>query len=126
MANSKIVSLDDYHKGFKPLDQFNFHHTLSDRKGINLVLFKKESCSSCAYWYKLLLNYQRANPQTCLYLVDVELDQALANEFDLFHLPVIQIYKDGDYYGEVQCEAGHGNVSECVQKALSQPPQEHP
>jgi thioredoxin-like negative regulator of GroEL len=126
MEKSNVIQLDQFHSGFKPLDQFTFHHTLLETKGISLVLFYKSACNSCAYWRKVLLDYQRSNRHIRLFDADLELDPGLAQEFDIFHLPAMQIYKDGDYYGEVQCEAEHGNVSACIKKALSQPPQELP
>lgn len=126
MNKNNVVQLSDFHNGFKPLDQFSFHHTLSDTTGISLVLFYKHSCSSCAYWRKVLLEYQRENRHIRLFDVDLEVDPGLAEEFDIFHLPAMHIYKDGDYYGEVQCEAGRGNIDNCLKTALSQPPQDHP
>ncbi|MDH5546537.1 MAG: thioredoxin family protein [Gammaproteobacteria bacterium] len=126
MTSSKIIKLGDYHKGYKPLDQFTFHHILSEAPGTSVILFWKKSCSSCAYWRKLLLEFQQQNRNIRLFDVDVELDPGLAEEHEIFHLPAIYVYRDGDYYGEVQCEAHLGNLQECLNRALSQPPQEMP
>ncbi|MDH5218346.1 MAG: thioredoxin family protein [Gammaproteobacteria bacterium] len=126
MNKSNIINLNEFHSGFKSLDQFEFHHTLSEAMGISLVLFFKHSCSSCAYWRKVLLEYQQNNRHIRLYEVDLEIDPGLAQEFYIFHLPAMQIYKDGDYYGEIQCEASQGNINDCLSKALSRPPQDHP
>jgi len=123
---SKIFKIDDFRAGFLPLDQFEFHHRLAETDGIALVLFYKQSCSSCEFWHTLLLKYQSEHKPIKLFSVDVERDSGLANEYEIFHLPVIHLYKNGHFHCDIQCEAAMDTLETCIEKALSNPAQDLP
>lgn len=108
------------------LDQFNFHDTLADASGVSIVLFTKPGCSSCGKWRHLLQSYVKKNLDTRIFEVDSSKDQALAQEFELFHLPSIHLFRDGDYFGELQCEAREELLGQAIKAALAQPAQDMP
>ncbi len=111
---------------FDSLNQFNFHDTLADADGVSIVLFTKPGCSSCGKWRELLQNYVRKHLDTRLFEVDASADQALAQEFELFHLPSIHLFRNGEYFGELQCEARETVLGAALQDALARPPQDMP
>ena len=112
--------------GLLPLDQFNFHQTLSVTRGVSLVFFTSQACSSCRLWRHLLSHYRQQDPDLTLYEVDAQRDMALTREFEVFHLPALFLYRDGDFHGNLQCEARIENLALAIQAALAAPAQELP
>lgn len=108
------------------LNQFDFHHTLEARRGLSIVFFSSASCASCSFWKQLLGKYQASHPGTVVYEVDAKQDQALAEEFSLFHLPALFLYSDGAFHAELQCEAHFEKLDTAINDALRNPAQEAP
>ena len=88
----------------KRLDEFSFHPFISDSKGIVLLFFTGPHCASCHHLRDLL----EQEPQTFIKFfgdfqaVEVKADKAtaLVNEFNVFHLPSLFLYKDGEFHCE--------------------------
>jgi thioredoxin 1 len=108
------------------LDQFDFHHRISDTRGTALVIFTGPACGCCIAWKRLLHDYATRASGTRVFEVDAERDLALAREFDVFHLPTIFLFRDGEFHGELQCEAGLAAVQSAIRSLLNQEPQELP
>ena len=108
------------------LNQFDFHHTLEERRGLSIVFFSSTSCASCSFWKQLLGNYKQRHPEIEVYEVDAKQDQALAEEFNLFHLPALFLYADGAFHAELQCEANFEKLDASINAALRNPAQEAP
>ena len=111
---------------FVDLDQFNFHHSMAETTGSAIVVFSGPSCGSCRAWKQLLAEYQQQNPETRLFEVDVERDQALAAEFSVFHLPSLFLYRDGHFHAQIDCEATLATLSATLTELLERSPQEQP
>lgn len=111
---------------FSSLDQFDFHHTLEERKGLSIVFFSSSSCASCAYWKQLLDQYRARHPEVEIFEIDAKRDQALAEEFSIFHLPALFLYANGAFRSELQCEADLEKLDEAIDEAMNQPPKELP
>lgn len=86
------------------LDQFNFYSTLADTPGPALVLFTAGACGACRHWKQLLQGFSRSDGIPG-FEVDAGLDQALAQEFELFHLPALFLFVDGEFHRPLQCAA---------------------
>jgi len=113
-------------QALRTLNQFDFHHTLEERKGLSIVFFSSTSCASCAFWKQLLGSYKVRHADFEVYEIDAKQDQALAEEFSLFHLPALFLYADGVFRAELQCEAKLEKLDEAIAKALRSPAQEMP
>ncbi len=113
-------------QSFPALTQFDFHHALEDRSGLSIAFFSSSSCSSCAYWRKLLEQYRDQHPDVEIYEVDAKRDLALAEEFNIFHLPALFLYTDGEFHSEIQCEASLRKLESAIDVALASPAQELP
>ena len=111
---------------FEPLDQFNFHHRLSELSGLAIIIFTGPACGSCRTWKELLSRFSETRKQLSLFEVDVEQDAALAAEFPVFHLPAIFLYIDGNFHASVQCEASQSALSDTIDVLLKAAPQETP
>jgi len=113
--------------GFQQLDEYSYHQTLAAAQGIALVMFASQQCGSCRAWRGLLKDYRRHHGGALtLFEVDVAQSQGLAREFDLFHLPALFVYRDGDFHGPLQCEADPQKLHAAVAAALATPAQDPP
>lgn len=110
----------------RPLEQFEFHQTLDHTRGMALVFFSSSECSSCRYWEQLLDEYSRKYLDVRIFKVDAGRDQALTQEFGVFHLPALFLYMDGEFRAELQCEATLVALRTAIAQAMSAPPQEMP
>jgi len=110
---------------FKKLDAHEFHHVLEEQGGIGIVMFTGEFCGSCRAWKQLLQEYQKNNAVR-LYEIDAEREMALTNEFDVFHLPALFLYKDGCYHSAIQCEASLSMLEKTIDDCLRNKAMEMP
>ncbi len=110
----------------KQLEQFEFHQTLESTAGDSLVVFSSNECASCKFWEQLLNEYQGSHPGLNIFRIDTGKDQALAEEFDVFHLPALHLYHNGEYHSEVQCEAKLPSIERAIKQALAAPAQDCP
>lgn len=110
----------------RALEQFEFHHTLESTQGISIVFFSSQECSSCKYWEEVLNQYIETHGNTDVYKIDAGQDQALVEEFGVFHLPALFLYKEGEYHCPIQCAANLGGLEKVIEQALQQPAQESP
>lgn len=108
------------------LDQFSFHARLADTPGPALVFFTAQSCASCRYWRQLLEDWAQEPDAIPVFAVDAGQDQALAREFELFHLPALFLFVDGEYHRPIACEARLPALQTAIAAALRLPAAEAP
>ena len=116
------------------LDEFTFHQTMSDSTGIVLVFFTGPHCASCHHLRELLSNnYQQLkehflNNTFGFSAFEIKADKAnaLVNEFNVFHLPSLYLYQDGQYHCELQTLAHPKKIIEAIDDALIRPAEEEP
>ncbi len=111
---------------FTPLDEFGFHHALTGTRGIALVIFTSAGCGSCRAWKRLLAAYRTQHPELALFEVDAGHAQALAREFNVFHLPSLFLYRDGHFHSALHSEAHPEKLRVAIEAALALPAQEAP
>ncbi len=109
-----------------PLDEFGFHHSLAGTRGVALVVFTGTGCSSCRAWKRLLTAYRAQHPALALFEVDAGHVQALAREFNVYHLPALFLYRDGHFHSPLQSEAQPEKLRAAIEAALAAPAQEQP
>ena len=110
----------------KLIEQFEFHQTLESTSGVSIVFFSSQECMSCRFWQQLLERYNGEYPEINIFKIDAGKDQALTEEFNVFHLPALFLYQDGAYQSDLQCEATMSALKETIDTALAQPAQECP
>lgn len=116
------------------LDEFTFFPELDESSGIVMVFFSGPHCASCHH-LKLLLNtesnqfinhYSRLKTNFTAYEIKADKAAALVNEFGVFHLPSMYIYKNGQFHCELHAEAVPAKLIEAIDIALTLPAQEEP
>ena len=107
------------------LTEFDYHATLARTPGVSLVLFGSPECGACRKVEKLLPNAAQA-AATVLYKVDVQQATVLARAFDIFHLPTILLYRDGQFHAVMNCEVTAATLPGAIQAALAKPAEEEP
>jgi len=107
------------------LDQFSFYPRLAETAGPALVFFSAASCGACRHWKQLLEGFAGSDAVP-VFEVDAGIDQALAREFALFHLPALFLFLDGEYHSPLQCEASLPALRTALSAALLLPAEEAP
>jgi thioredoxin-like negative regulator of GroEL len=108
------------------LNTYDFHHVLEEQRGMSLVFFTHALCSSCRAWKKLLQTYIQERADIRVFEVDAETEMALTNEFEVFHLPALFLYRDGKYHAPVQCTASLTALDSTIASLLQAPARELP
>ena len=108
------------------LEQFEFHQTLETTPGISIVFFSSKECLSCRYWEQLLAQFCKKHPDVNVFKIDAGLDQALTEEFDVFHLPSLFLYNNGKYHCALQSEARLDALEEAIKHSLEATAEEMP
>lgn len=114
----------------KELDEFSFHPIISETPGISLVFFTGPDCSSCHHLRDVLnTEFKRFVDYFLVFSVfEIKADKAaaLVNEFGVFHLPSMYLYREGQFHCELQSEAIPQKLIEAIDVALSKPAEEEP
>ena len=110
----------------RAIEQFEFHQTLENSSGTAIVFFSSRECLSCRYWQQLLEHYSKLHPEVHIFKIDAGRDQALTEEFGVFHLPALFLYQNGEYHSPLQCEANVAALEKGIEEALAAPAQEMP
>lgn len=122
------------HSVLQELDEFNYHATLSDSSsdssGISLVFFTGPHCASCHYLRDLFLQEKKQFIArfSAFNIFEVKADKAaaLVNEFNVFHLPTMFLYRNGQYHCELQSHAHPQKIIEAIELALEKEAEEEP
>lgn len=110
----------------RQLDQFSFHHTLETTPGIALVFFSGPACGACRHLKQMFLANAEQFADIHLFEVDAERDLALTREFEVFHLPSLFLFRDGEYHCELKSEAHPAAMHRAMTAALQRPAEEAP
>jgi len=114
------------HPALPALSQFDFHLRLGETPGIALVMFSSPDCGGCRHLRQVLREVHRREPGWRLFEVDAQRDQALTHEFEVFHLPTIFLFHDGEFHCQLQAEAHPAAIIAATGSALQRPPEEAP
>lgn len=108
----------------EPLDEFRYHHRLREAEGAALVLFSSPTCGTCRVVEGRLA--EAAPAGVSLFKVDVQLSPALARAHDIFLLPGLLLYRDGEFHARLDCEVSRPALERALAAALAAPAQEEP
>ena len=123
-ASSKVVSL--FGRQIQRLNDHEFYSTLAETIGPSIVFFTKPGCSSCRLWERLLAELLHQRDNLRVYQVDAEQNMALSHEYELFHLPALFLFVDGEFHCELQSEARLTQLQIALEAALAAPAEEAP
>ncbi len=108
------------------LDEHVFYSKLAETSGISIAFFTKPGCSSCRAWSHLLAELITIRKDVSVFEVDAEQNMALSHEYELFHLPALFLFVDGEFHRELQSEARLPLLNKAIDVALESPAMEAP
>ncbi len=106
------------------LEEATYFRRLATTPGLALVLFSREACATCRIVERRLPLSAPAGVH--LFKVDVQVAQALARTFDVFHLPTLLLYVDGHYHARLNCQITPSGLHAAIEHALQHPAEEEP
>ena len=109
-----------------PLTQFDYYHRLEETQGNALVYYTSPACGSCRHLRKALNLYVQTYDDLQVFEVDAVHEAGLVEAFEVFHLPSMFLYKSGQFYCELHCEAHPLKIHQAIEKALLKSPEEEP
>jgi thioredoxin-like negative regulator of GroEL len=89
-------------------------------------MFTSQDCGSCRHLHRVMLSVARERPEWRLFEVDAQRDAALTREFDVFHLPTLFLFHNGEFHCELHAEGRPAAIVEATLAALGRPPEEAP
>lgn len=110
---------------FQQLDEFTFYATLAHSPGASLVLFDSPECGACRALKQQLPALLGTSVQQ-LYRVNVGESTGLAREYEVFYLPALFLFVDGQFHAPVQAVLTAPALQAAIQSLMRQPAQEAP
>lgn len=108
------------------LNDANFYTVMQSTRGPGIVFFSSAGCNSCRYWKTLLEQLAEKRPALHIFEVDAEQGMGLTREYEVFHLPALFVFIDGQYHAPLQCEARLDTIERALDNILAEPAQEAP
>lgn len=102
------------------------HQRLQETSGTSLVVFTGPSCGSCRHLMQVLHEHAGMFADLAIYEVDIERDMGLAREFEVFHLPALFLFREGEYHCALHCETLPHSLREGIDTAMLAPAEEAP
>ena len=106
------------------LSYFDYYQILDHRKEPSLVCFTKPSCGGCRRLKKILSEAPLQIPGLQCFIVSVEDSYGLVEEFEIFHLPTMLLYSQGQFHCEVNSRLTRHDLEEAIKLALQRPSDE--
>lgn len=111
---------------YQKIDEAQFYPTLAETTGIALVFFTRQGCGSCRAWKQLLKQFSLQRHDIHIFELDAEKSMGLINEYEIFHMPALYLFMNGEFHCELQAEASLDALSSGIHDALEQPAHEAP
>ncbi len=124
LRNAKVIPL--FGREIQLLNELEFYSTLAGTSGPSIVFFTKPGCSACRLWQRLLGELLQHRQGIRVFQVDAEQNMGLSHEYELFHLPALFLFVDGEFHRELQVEAHLSNLLAAIDAALAAPAEEAP
>ena len=108
----------------EPLSPFEYYHILDARRDPSLVCFTKPNCGGCRRLKHLLQEEPLDIPNLRCFEVSVEDAYGLVEEFNIFHLPTMFLYFNGEFHREIHSRLDRPSLQAAISNGLLQPPVE--
>jgi thioredoxin 1 len=110
---------------FTELSETDFYPQLAASPGVALLIFTGPDCGACRRLEKLLPSWLSGHVAH-FYKVDAQRCPALARAYEVFHLPALFVFVDGQYHAPLQAEAAPGPLIGALNRLLDEPAHEEP
>ena len=104
-----------------PLDPADYYPILDARQPPALVIFTAPACGACRR-LKAILAQLPPFPDTAVYEVSAERAGGLVEELEIFHLPALFLYQDGDLHAPIHARLTADSLREAIETARAGPP----
>lgn len=108
------------------LNDTDFYAVIQETLGVSIVFFSSEGCNSCRYWKALLDQFAATRPILHVYEIDAQQSMGLTREYEVFHLPALFVFVNGQFHAPLQCEARLDAIDHTLDQLLAAPAQEAP
>ena len=113
-------------RSVRVLNDADFYSVIQETQGVSIVFFSSEACNSCRYWKALLGQLEDLRPTLSVFEVDAQQSGGLVQEYEVFHLPSLFVFVNGQYHAPLQCEARLDTIDHALDKLLAAPAQDAP
>jgi len=113
----------------RPLEEPDFYRVLEATPGVAVIFFTSAGCSGCRAWRRLLESYlsrPHGRGDVSVFAVDAQANMGLVREYEVFHLPALFLFRDGEFHRALHCEASLDSLARTIDAALAGPAQEAP
>lgn len=104
-----------------PLDPADYYPILDARMAPSVVIFTAPSCGACRR-LKAILAQMPPIADTAVYEVSAERAGGLVEELEIFHLPALFLYRDGDLHAPIHAQLTADSLLRAIRSAGSGPP----
>lgn len=110
---------------FEPLGDSGFHRRLATAAGVSLVMFGRRSCGNCRVAESRLPSWLPGVVDH-LFKIDVDISAGLTREFEVFHLPALFLFKDGQFHAALHSPLTATALATAIHVLIAAPAQEAP
>ena len=111
-------------KHLHKLSYLDYYQILESRQEPSLVCFTNPSCGGCRRLHRLLVEHPPQIPDLQCFEILVEDAYGLVEEFDIFHLPTMFLYSNGQFHRPIHSRLEPTALENAIREALQQPAQE--
>jgi thioredoxin-like negative regulator of GroEL len=108
------------------VDEDDYHDLIPAHRGNVLVIFTGSGCFGCQVLRRSLLKMLAGGERLTVFEVDAHANRGLVEEFDVFHLPAMFLYKDGEFHAELTSPPLPDRLRSAIRDALVSPAREAP
>jgi len=103
------------------LDPSDYYPLLDDRLAPSLVIFTAPACGACRRLVSVLTEMDPMEGMD-VFAVSAERAAGLIEELEIFHLPAIFLYRDGDLHAEIHAVLKPEALRSAIESAQRAPP----
>ena len=100
----------------------DFYLELEKENRTSVVIFMQPRCGTCR---RLIQKLNTESHSTQIFTIAAEDAHGLIEEWEIFHLPHVLLFKDGHFHRHIAVD-WHTTFQEQINSALQEPPQEAP
>jgi hypothetical protein len=108
------------------VSELGFWQRMAGQKGWIILFFSSAGCHSCKIWRRLLSEWEQRRSDLQVWEADAGIEMGLAQEFDVYHLPALFVFRDGRYQRPMQVEARLSAFDPWLAAQADLPPEEAP
>jgi len=101
------------------LDDENFYAHLEATSGLSVIFFSSQGCASCRRWQEVFRDFLANYDDVQIYAVDAQASMALTRAYDVFHLPSLFLFIDGQYHRSLQPHASTSSLRKMIDQAAA-------